>query len=399
MSKLFARFNRENGQVLMIGALLATALLGFVGLIVDGGQLFAQRRQAQNGADEAALAAAVELRYGGSTEDAIAAAFENAAANGFDNASGNTVTVNIPPLAGEHIGDANYAEVIVEEEASTYFIQVLTSSDGVQGRGVAGGANAPDYAIYVGPSCGGDADGEGEIDGEDIFIGGSIYSADLELETRNITVTGSVEWLCDLDFDADNWSFGSGPTQLSTAPPIPVDPALLTYSHYEPFCTFTFAGSVDIDEDTPQYWLNNDPATDTLKPGVYCAPNGEIEIHGGANGSVYGNVTFVSNDEIELHHDVDNFILTAYLDGVLAFSSGTLDGDDEGEIEFEAHHGDTGEWTGMLLAPNGEIELEGDNLYSPSTLLFAGEELEIEGDNIDITAMDLSYNDKSNLVE
>ena len=41
----------------------------------------------------------------------------------------------------------------------------------------------------------------------------------------------------------------------------------------------------------------------------------------------------------------------------------------------------------MILAPFGEIELEGSNLTSPSTLLLAGEELEIEGNSISITAM------------
>ncbi len=58
-----------------------------------------------------------------------------------------------------------------------------------------------------------------------------------------------------------------------------------------------------------------------------------------------------------------------------------------------------GQWSGMLLAPNGEIELEGDNLFSPSTLIFAGEELEIEGDNIDLTAADLGRWSEVALVE
>ena len=150
MSKLAARFNQENGQILVIGALLATALLGLVGLIVDGGLLYAERRQAQNGADEAALAAAFELWYGGSDEDAIVASFENAAANGFDNASGNTVTVNIPPTAGEHAGDPDFVEVVVSAEPTTFFIHALTPGGLVQGRGVAGIVPVPHpYALII----------------------------------------------------------------------------------------------------------------------------------------------------------------------------------------------------------------------------------------------------------
>ena len=401
MRSIFTKLGEERGQMLVLIALLTTAILGVVGLAVDTGFLFAERRQLQNAADHAALAAAYELNAGGDTADAVAIALAYAAENGYDNdGTTNTVTVSIPPVSGEHIGDDEYAEVAIQRSANTFFIQaILQNLNEIGARGVAGGAGIPNYAIFVGPSCGGDADGEGEIEGDDILINGAVYAADLEIDGNNAVVTGSVTWLCEMDLGSNDWTFGSGPTQLSAEPAIPVDSSLLSYAHYEPFCTFTFAGNIDIDEDTPQYWQNNDPDTDTLKPGVYCAPNGEIEIHGGGNGSVYGNVTFVSHDEIELHSDVDNFSFTAFLDGVLAFTDGGISGDDEGEIEFEAHHGDVGEWTGMLLAPNGEIELEGDNLYSPSTLIFAGEELEIEGDNIDITAMDLGTYSGPALVE
>lgn len=47
----------ESGQVLVLFALLATALAAMLALVVDGGLLLGQRRFAQNGADAAALAA------------------------------------------------------------------------------------------------------------------------------------------------------------------------------------------------------------------------------------------------------------------------------------------------------------------------------------------------------
>ncbi len=399
MHKMLEKASQERGQVLMLAAVMLTGLLGLLALVIDGAAYYVERRSAQNAADHAAQAAAYELIYGGSVADAQAAAWENAAGNGFDNDGiTNTVTVSIPPISGEHIGDGSYAEVVIQRTPTTFFLQALTSAGDVQGRGVAAGIVGQDYAIFVGPDCDGsaDQDGEGELEGDNAFIDGAVYAADLEVDGDSIDVTGPVTWLCDLDMDATNWSFGSGPTQLAAPPPSPVDPELLTYAHYEPFCTFTATGNMRIDDSTPQYWVNNDPNTDTLKPGVYCAPNGEIEIHAGGNRSVNGNVTFVSNDEIELHSDVDDFNLTAYLDGVLAFTTGAESGDDEGEIEFE---GDNGEWIGMLLAPNGEIELEGGDLFSSSTLLYAGEELEIEGDLVNLTAMDLDYLDDVALVE
>jgi hypothetical protein len=48
----------ESGQVLVMGALMMTVLLGFLALVLDAGNAYAQRRFVQNGADAAAIAAA-----------------------------------------------------------------------------------------------------------------------------------------------------------------------------------------------------------------------------------------------------------------------------------------------------------------------------------------------------
>jgi Flp pilus assembly protein TadG len=53
---------RQNGQVLVLFALSVPALLGLLGLAVDGGYYFAMRRATQFAADSAARAAATEVR-------------------------------------------------------------------------------------------------------------------------------------------------------------------------------------------------------------------------------------------------------------------------------------------------------------------------------------------------
>lgn len=57
------RFGREKrrGQILLMYGIAATAVMGFAGLGVDGGHIFAQRRLVQNGADAAALVAARDI--------------------------------------------------------------------------------------------------------------------------------------------------------------------------------------------------------------------------------------------------------------------------------------------------------------------------------------------------
>jgi len=381
-----ARGHGESGQTLILLAFVTCALAGIVALVVDVGLMLSERRELQNAADAAALAGAQELHV--SPSNAASMAQQYALANGVDPSDPDYTFVATTPYGG----DPEAIEVEVTGRVGFLFGPVLGLNNGtVSARAVAHATANPNYVIFVGPSCSGDdLDGEGELDGKNLFIDGGVYSADLEIDGDSVEVTGAVQYLCDLDMDADDAVFGSGPTQLSQAPPPPVDYATYSdfdfaYFSYSDFnCTFSVSGNLEIDEDTPQYWLNDDPDTDTLKPGTYCA-SGDIEIHPGEDGTVNGNVTFVSHEEIEIHSDVDHFNFTAFEKDVLAFTDGAEDGDGEGEIEFDGGI-QSGQWFGMLLAPNGEIEIKGDNLTSSGTFLFAGEEIEISGESFDLTA-------------
>jgi Flp pilus assembly protein TadG len=89
-----SRGRRERGQVLVILALALVAIVAAVGLVIDGGFAFAQRRAEQNAADFAALAGANALLNGrDATAAALAAAQENGYAHGVGGTSvGVTVT-------------------------------------------------------------------------------------------------------------------------------------------------------------------------------------------------------------------------------------------------------------------------------------------------------------------
>ena len=78
----------ERGQLLVIFAIALIALVGMVGLIIDGGDTFLQRRDQQNVADAAAMAAGYAYVNG---TDETAAAQSVAAANGYTNGVDNTV--------------------------------------------------------------------------------------------------------------------------------------------------------------------------------------------------------------------------------------------------------------------------------------------------------------------
>src|SRR5439155_3267646 len=88
--------SRQRGQVLVLFALLLPALIGIVGLAVDGGRLLAARRHLQAVADAAAWAAATEVVYGTSANAAGTARWY-----GTRNGESN-VTVAQPPTNGPY---------------------------------------------------------------------------------------------------------------------------------------------------------------------------------------------------------------------------------------------------------------------------------------------------------
>lgn len=103
-SRRDAPSEREGGQILVIFALALIVIIGMVGLILDTGSAFAQRRGEQNAADLAAIAGAnaymntsgpVAMRTAAAQAAAIAAATRNGYTNGVNGASVPTPTVTL----------------------------------------------------------------------------------------------------------------------------------------------------------------------------------------------------------------------------------------------------------------------------------------------------------------
>src|SRR5437660_10723767 len=64
--------HRESGQVLVLLTVALVAMLGMAGLAIDYGNMVVNRRQLQNAADAAALAAAAKIPAGYSAEQSAA---------------------------------------------------------------------------------------------------------------------------------------------------------------------------------------------------------------------------------------------------------------------------------------------------------------------------------------
>jgi Flp pilus assembly protein TadG len=118
---------QEQGQVLVMTVFSMAVLIGMLGLAVDVGVLFHARRQMQSVADAAAMAAATEMFYNGSTNvDARAKAA--AKANGVDSdVSGNTVIVSASPTLAGGVACATCVKVQVAKPNPTIFMQTMSS--------------------------------------------------------------------------------------------------------------------------------------------------------------------------------------------------------------------------------------------------------------------------------
>ena len=113
----------ERGQVLILIVVGLVVLIGATALVVDGGNVFVDRRQAQNAVDSAALASALARIRG---QDFVVAAYKSAAKNGYNNDKvTNSIEVFSPPISGAHVDDIDYIQIILTSNVQTYFAGVI----------------------------------------------------------------------------------------------------------------------------------------------------------------------------------------------------------------------------------------------------------------------------------
>lgn len=191
----------QRGQALIVITAAAIALVAIVGVAVDGGAKFSDRRHAQNAADTAAMAAALAQvdaivyaeAHGQSTAvgtcnsttggpystictDLLLAALDRASSNGYDNFTNNTVEIYSPPKTGYYSTVANkaeYVQVVIKSQVPTTFMRVLGftfTRNEVQAVafGKKGGPlfkGAAFISVDPSPSCsGGNGSGGGSVD-------------------------------------------------------------------------------------------------------------------------------------------------------------------------------------------------------------------------------------------
>jgi Flp pilus assembly protein TadG len=260
----------EAGQAIVVVALALVAILGILGLATDMGYLRYMKRQLQTAADAAAMAGASELPY----SDVTSGAKADSAANGFtDGTNGATVTVNNPPLSGQHIGDSGYVETIVAKATPTFFAKAFgVKTVTLQARAVAhlGNGNNCIFALDPGASAALSVDSFASLSSQCGIVVESASGSGLScsflasITATSIGVVGGVQsFLCHLS-----------PTPVTgITVPTPNDPLAYLAKPAIGSCTFSSQRT---------YTSTTSPKSNPtiLNPGVYC---GGMQIQPGAS--------------------------------------------------------------------------------------------------------------------
>ena len=115
--------HRQRGQVLVLVALGMVALIAMVGLVLDGGATFGQRRSEQRAADLSALAGANDFLLHGDIASARTVAENVARDNGYDRA---LVTVDVTVSEYGNVGDnAGTVKVAITARHQNSFSTIL----------------------------------------------------------------------------------------------------------------------------------------------------------------------------------------------------------------------------------------------------------------------------------
>src|SRR4029079_5978612 len=146
MTAMRARRRRSGGQILFVFVLAMMVMIAMVGLAIDGGGAYAQRRDQQTAADLAALAGANDYLLSNNSTQAIDRARPVASTNSFTNGSASTsVGVTVDTSNGVQV------EVAINSPHRNSFLAAVGMSTWNISTSATALAGFPDSANGAGP--------------------------------------------------------------------------------------------------------------------------------------------------------------------------------------------------------------------------------------------------------
>ena len=145
MRRLWTRVQRREGSVAIQLALSSVAILGMMALAVEITFLVYKHRQMQAAADAAAFSAAIARKAGYPSDFAREARAVTAAVGYVNGVDGVSVTVNNPPLNGNHTANTSAVEVVISQSQTLSLVTLFQTgliSVGASAVAVPGGGGS-----------------------------------------------------------------------------------------------------------------------------------------------------------------------------------------------------------------------------------------------------------------
>jgi len=405
----------ESGQAIVIIAFIAIGLIAILGLAIDGGRLLFLRRDAQNAADAAAIAAGRAMCQG--NPNFLNIGFAAADANGFDNRgltpdrSGNKVEIYAPPanptspIPPECQGC--YLEAEVTAEIPPGFIGVvysgplqatgrtisacnqhLTGLDEVGLRAVFGLSDSCEVSITgsdVTITGGTHSNGQLKFAISGTVAGPSTYSKTLHLpsgQAKDLSFmpgSGSNQFetqtgLCLPSCFTNKEEGGSGggeecgvpkadaPYKVCDAQP---DPLAYDINDFKPGGKYAnmaaakgeYFSFIDAkcQSKTVEAWLESHRVGDDLHTGLYYT-NCSVHVN---QERLRGTITLVSEESIQISGGSQK--LYPYMLDLLIFANGGSNKCSDKVVNFS---GSNNEWNGNIYAPHGQVNFSGSSNHT-----------------------------------
>ncbi len=343
-------------------------LLSVIGLAIDGGRGYWERREAQNAAEHAALAAAWEAcridHPDPGNRDPEGAAIQAASDNGFtaDNA---TTWVTWTLTSSQH-------EVVVHTRLSTTFASLMGfQTMGISGRAVADclSTSGGGFALFAGGDWCPSGKNMLQISGGTNIITGKIHSNDnIWVSGQDNEFNGGTTYVTDIE-EGDN-DFDPAP-ESSGELPWPLEFDKVKYRD------LAESGQPEM------YFLSGDMDWSYIAArgakGLFYA-TGKITFSAGGETA---QVTLVSDTEVVISGSSNT--LTPYMDNLLAFSTVVQPADDRCDKQGVSMNGSDNEWAGFIFAPTSNIKMDGS---TGNTLLgsLIGWSINVSGSSLNNTA-------------
>lgn len=374
-------WKNETGAVAVVVALFMVVLIGFTSLAVDYGYWASQKRELQNTADAAALAAASKL-------DGKASALSAAAGEAGSSAKDNGLETPVPVVAFSPLDNYRQVSVSVNRTVDTFFSQVLTgkTTQTISATAVASASSifgGYDYALF-----GGSID-EGysvDVNGNNNNIDGDVHSnSDIEILHTDFTSGSEVTMAGD---DAKGVS-GVIPAAVRDMPTLD---SLISYAKTLTLTSTDMAsiqstldkqkdlkisGSsftlTDVGFDALVSYVRQkaiDAGQDPDADGVMVYIQGTVDMTA-SNGSITFPISFISSGDLTFHGS-----------DVASDPSCPVLLSSEGDVTFE---GGTVNFAGTIFAPDGTVHLNGNGGEKNITGRILGDVIEVKGGNMNIS--------------